>query len=261
MGVLRHNRKRGYTTIPNEIFYDRRLNLKDIGLLTFLLHLPDGWDFSVLGLCSVIPNDGKSAICASLKRLEQAGYLSRKFIRGKDGKILDCEWNISDEPCDDFRHTGDEPQNNKEIKQEEKDKVATASQSQRAAVSSEDEFAELSQEYGEERAVNALQGVNDYIDKLYPLFRKKMHPSISKKDRVLFAERLLNCANQTDLTDEDVLYVIETALKNEKRGDPTILLVTTPSVLGYWIAMDDDFGFSHIKGTEYEFGEYKFCFS
>ena len=153
-------------------------------------------------------------------------------------------------------------QNNKEIKQEEKDKVATASQSQRAVVSSEDAFANLSQKYGEERAVNALQGVNDYIDKLYPLFRKKKHPSISKKDRVLFAERLLNCANQTDLTDEDILYVIETALKNEKRGDPTILLVTTPSFLGYWIAMDEDFGFSHIKGTDYEFGEgeYKFCF-
>lgn len=102
MAILRHKHESNFTVIPNGIFNDSRLNSRDIGILCFMLHLPDGWDFSIKGLAKVMPNDGKSAIEASLKRIANAGYLKRKRVFDDKGKIKDYIWILSDEPQPDF---------------------------------------------------------------------------------------------------------------------------------------------------------------
>ena len=43
----------GYTAIYNGIFNDHRLSAKAKGILVQMLSLPDDWDYSIAGLCSI----------------------------------------------------------------------------------------------------------------------------------------------------------------------------------------------------------------
>ena len=93
----KQQRSLGYTRICNSVFQDKRLNEADVGLLCFMLSLPPDWKFSVAGLCAVRPQSGRSKLSASIKHLEQAGYLQRTLCR-ENGKVAGCIWKISDVP-------------------------------------------------------------------------------------------------------------------------------------------------------------------
>jgi hypothetical protein len=97
VAILRKKHKEQYTVIPQGIFKDKRLSLKDIGLLTCMLSLPDNWQFSIKGLDAIFPNDGQSSIRAALTNLEQFGYLSRERER-KGGKLGGVIWTLYDTP-------------------------------------------------------------------------------------------------------------------------------------------------------------------
>lgn len=60
--------------MSNEILHDRELKLIDRGLLITIIGLDDGWDFSVKGLASIVP-EGREAIQNSVNRLKAMGYL------------------------------------------------------------------------------------------------------------------------------------------------------------------------------------------
>ncbi|MDO4542624.1 MAG: hypothetical protein Q4C00_07350, partial [Bacillota bacterium] len=96
MARIRKEYKYGFTTVSNEMYRDNRLSLKDRGLLGTMLSLPDYWDFSIRGLASML-EDGVTAIGASLRKLEETGYLKRTRIK-KGGKIVDWEYSFSDSP-------------------------------------------------------------------------------------------------------------------------------------------------------------------
>lgn len=98
MAILRKSNKEQYTSIPQGIFRDKRLSLKDIGLLTCMLSLPDNWEFSENGLEAIFPNDGITSIRSGLKKLEQTGYLLRKRKHGEKGKFDGIVWYLSDTP-------------------------------------------------------------------------------------------------------------------------------------------------------------------
>lgn len=98
MAILRKSNKEQYTSIPQGIFRDKRLSLKDIGLLTCMLSLPDNWEFSENGLEAIFPNDGITSIRTGLKKLEQTGYLSRLRKHGGKGKFTGVIWYLSDTP-------------------------------------------------------------------------------------------------------------------------------------------------------------------
>ena len=103
--IIRHRQERDFTALPNALLQDKRLELRDVGLLCFMLSLPPNWDFSIRGLAAILPHDGVAAIGKSLQRIEAAGYLQRKQDRGKDGKLLPVVWFVSDEPHIDFPYT------------------------------------------------------------------------------------------------------------------------------------------------------------
>lgn len=98
MAILRKNNKDKYTTIPMYIIRDERLSLKDIGLLVSMLSLPDNWEFSENGLEAIYTNDGITSIRTGLKKLEECGYLIRRRLRGKDGRITSVEWYLYEKP-------------------------------------------------------------------------------------------------------------------------------------------------------------------
>lgn len=99
MPVLRHKHIGDYTVIPNGIFRDKALSLRDVGLLCTMLALPDGWSFSIRGLAAIFPHDGRDAVNLSVNQIEAAGYLKRSRKRDpKSGKLAGWEWIVSDLP-------------------------------------------------------------------------------------------------------------------------------------------------------------------
>ncbi|SDW15522.1 hypothetical protein SAMN05216391_102142 [Lachnospiraceae bacterium KHCPX20] len=86
MAILKNKTQKNFTMISNNILRDSKLRMIDRGTLCTICSLPDGWDFSVAGLCAIVP-DGKSALSNSLNRLEKIGYLKRNTVHGKHGKF------------------------------------------------------------------------------------------------------------------------------------------------------------------------------
>lgn len=100
MAILRKQQRGQYTVIDNTIFRDATLSNKALGMLCRMLSLPDGWDFSVMGLVA-LSNDGKSAVMSQLEELEEHGYLRRNQVR-EGGKIAGIEYVVSEVRMSDF---------------------------------------------------------------------------------------------------------------------------------------------------------------
>lgn len=94
MAILRKHQRAQYTVIDNTIFRDRELSNKALGMLCRMLSLPDGWEFSVMGLVA-LSNDGKSGVMSQLDELEAHGYLVRNQVR-INGKIAGVEYIVSE---------------------------------------------------------------------------------------------------------------------------------------------------------------------
>lgn len=88
--IMRTEKNKNYTVMGNYHLRDKELSLKAKGLLSIMLSLPDGWNFSTQGL-TTLSSDGETAIRSTLKELEQKGYLKRDKVR-INGKIVDWEY-------------------------------------------------------------------------------------------------------------------------------------------------------------------------
>ena len=97
MAVFRVERTRDYTVMCNHHLKDSNLSLKSKGLLSMMLSLPDEWNYTTRGL-AMICKEGVDAIGKTLKELELAGYIIRRQLRGKDGRISDTEYTIFEKP-------------------------------------------------------------------------------------------------------------------------------------------------------------------
>lgn len=86
MSVIRVDKTKNYTVMSNYHLRDERLSLKAVGLMSWMLSLPDNWDYSVAGIASC-RKEGKDAIRAILKELEEAGYLVRETKRDENGRF------------------------------------------------------------------------------------------------------------------------------------------------------------------------------
>ena len=100
MAVIRVHKNKDYTVMSNYHLRDKELSLKAKGLLSFMLSLPNEWDYSVNGLTKVC-KEGISAIRAILKELETCGYLQRMRVRDNEGKF-GYVYNIYEEPYTDY---------------------------------------------------------------------------------------------------------------------------------------------------------------
>ena len=87
MDVLKNKTQGNFTLVSNTILRDKRLSLRDRGLLCTIISLPDGWQFSIAGL-SAIMKDGKDAIRASIVTLQSLGYLHVNRSRDARGQFV-----------------------------------------------------------------------------------------------------------------------------------------------------------------------------
>lgn len=100
MAIVRKKYKENYTRLHNDAINNPKLSLKAKGLLLFMFSKPDGWNFSINGLKSQL-KEGRDAIANILKELEKFKYLVRTEIRTKEGKFIDIQYNLYEEPYTD----------------------------------------------------------------------------------------------------------------------------------------------------------------
>ena len=97
MAVFRVEKTRDYTVMANHHLRNKELSLKAKGLLSLMLSLPEDWDYTTKGL-SFICKDGVDSICATVKELENHGYVTRRRIRNEKGQLTITEYTILEQP-------------------------------------------------------------------------------------------------------------------------------------------------------------------
>ena len=74
MSVFKIEKNKNYTVMSNYHLIDKNLSYKAKGLLSFMLSLPEDWDYSINGLVSISKEEVK-AIRNILQELQRYGYL------------------------------------------------------------------------------------------------------------------------------------------------------------------------------------------
>ena len=77
-------RLEGYTIMSNHHLRDPKLSYAAKGLLSFMLTLPDKWDYSFGGLVQ-ISKEGKSSIRTLINELKEAKYIKISQYRNAKG--------------------------------------------------------------------------------------------------------------------------------------------------------------------------------
>lgn len=99
--IIRTKKNSNYTVINNSVLEDTRLSWRAKGIAAFLLSKPDNWEINHTYLWKH-GKEGRDAILAAMKELEQCGYLIRTRTQGKDGKFS-TEVVLIEEPTTDFQ--------------------------------------------------------------------------------------------------------------------------------------------------------------
>ena len=83
--------------MSNHHLQDKRLSLKAKGLLSYMLSLPDDWDYSLKGLTTGC-RDGIDSVRSAVHELEDGGYLCRSKVRDARGRIIDYNYEVFELP-------------------------------------------------------------------------------------------------------------------------------------------------------------------
>ena len=100
-----------YTTISNVFLRDKNLSLKAKGFLTVVMALPDDWDFSIKGICSIL-KEGKSAIYGVVQELKENRYCKTTPSRDEKGLILGLDYMFYEEPYEEEPNKEEPQQDN-----------------------------------------------------------------------------------------------------------------------------------------------------
>ena len=97
MAVFRIEKNRNYTVMSNYHLRDMSISLKAKGLLSQMLSLPEGWDYSLSGLAR-INREKIDAIREAVRELERAGYIVRSRERDAKGRLRGSDYVIYEQP-------------------------------------------------------------------------------------------------------------------------------------------------------------------
>lgn len=97
MAVFRVEKTGDFTVMSNSHFREKGMSLKAKGLLSLMLFLPENWDYSVDGLCTIC-RDGESGVKKAIKELESFGYLVRRRAFDDKGRITGFTYDIYEDP-------------------------------------------------------------------------------------------------------------------------------------------------------------------
>lgn len=99
MSVIRVHKNKNFTVMSNVHLRDMDLSLKAKGLLSVMLSLPDNWNYSIAGLCSIC-KENETAIKSTIKELKERRYVivDKKYPNQTESKKYEYVYNIFEEP-------------------------------------------------------------------------------------------------------------------------------------------------------------------
>jgi len=107
----------------------------------------------------------------------------------------------------------------------------------------------------------AIDLVNTYINDWYEQVTGHKHPQFGKPLRMLYAYKLIECQCITendrcaDLEPKDFVQALKQGIAYHDCPDPTIMWITDPKVLGYWLVESGGCFYQDIMGTKYGFSD------
>lgn len=96
MSVFRVAKTKNYTVMSNYHLKDKKLSFKAKGLLSYMLSLPNEWDYSLEGLCKA-SKDSKTSLQSALKELKEYNYLEITREHTEKGQFI-WVYNIYEQP-------------------------------------------------------------------------------------------------------------------------------------------------------------------
>lgn len=78
MPIFREEKTTNFTIMSNTHLREEGMSLKAKGLFSLMLTLPNDWEFSINGLCSIC-KESKGAIISALNELKKFGYLETRM--------------------------------------------------------------------------------------------------------------------------------------------------------------------------------------
>ena len=93
MKKLNFTENGNFTMVPNGILRSGKLSAKALGVYFLIVSLPENWNFSVKGLCTLC-SDGKTSIASAVAELEKAGFIKRQGLINRNGKLAAGDWTV-----------------------------------------------------------------------------------------------------------------------------------------------------------------------
>ena len=99
MAVFKVEKNKNFTIMSNHHLQNKNLSLKAKGLLSFMLSLPENWDYSLSGLVKN-SKESKTSIRNTLKELKDNNYLyvEKLYPDKTDSKKIEYVYRIYEEP-------------------------------------------------------------------------------------------------------------------------------------------------------------------
>lgn len=92
-----HNRENPYAQISKSLLRDRRLSAKAMGIMCYLLGLPDNWEINISELARNF-SDGEKSIKSGIRELILIGYIEKHQERSEDGLFGGAVMLVHEEP-------------------------------------------------------------------------------------------------------------------------------------------------------------------
>ena len=99
MAVFKVEKIKNYTIMSNHHLQNKNLSLKAKGLLSYMLSLPEDWDYSLAGL-EANCKESKTSLRTALNELKENGYLviEKMYPNQTVSKRIEYIYNIFEEP-------------------------------------------------------------------------------------------------------------------------------------------------------------------
>ncbi len=97
MTVVRVEKTRDFTVMSNAHLRDKALSFKAKGVMSFMLSLPEDWNYSVEGL-ALFASDGRDAVNTAVRELAAAGYVERRQAHDERGRMAGYEYVVHEAP-------------------------------------------------------------------------------------------------------------------------------------------------------------------
>ena len=252
MAILKNQTQGNFTIVSNEILRDSNLKLFDRGLLITIIGLPDGWNFTIRGLASILP-DGKSSIEAALTRLKALGYL-KIYQERNDGKLgnnvieicvparSDLAENVENSdfvPCPENRDTGkrdteNRPQyNTNKLKTQKSNKEKSSSATERKSNDEKQNF-NISKMMMMDSSKNKLKAQNLSVFRLQINYNKMIEEGVKQELLDALVNQMVDVATSSDakiFTIQGKRYTKANVMDALKRIDENVMKYVIRSVM------------------------------